>query len=147
MGVIFEESNEIVETERIEELTISVDPDLEELINVEEGIHVTVGAMINEEEIEPVDFTIGTSEPIPVPPATTENSIFRLGKTDDENDTILGFSEAILKEPEKLRSYNSLDFSKFSKENGIKYVNGDCKFNVDTEVLDKGGKPKKVFDI
>jgi hypothetical protein len=45
-----------------------------------------------------------------------------------ELDTVKGFSQEVITNPEKLSKFNILDFSD-TMDNTIKYVDGNCNFD------------------
>jgi hypothetical protein len=70
--------------------------------------------------------------------------IFNFTSTNTPGDTITGFSDKVKNDPSILvKNYNGLDFSGQEK---VKYISGDCQFNVDT-VVENDDVPKKIFDL
>jgi hypothetical protein len=75
------------------------------------------------EQTKDIQIVAGILEPIDV---TIDDGIFDLGTTNEENDTILGFSNSILENPTPLKGFTALDFSAMD---GIKYIGKNCKFS------------------
>jgi hypothetical protein len=105
---------------------------------------IVVTAASGGDTISTIDISVGTLEAKCIPTEAISN-IFELGNYGEgTNNMIMGFKDEVIADPTLLKYYNSLDFSEMD---GIEYVDGDCKFNVDTALLDGESNPKKVFDV
>jgi hypothetical protein len=72
-----------------------------------------------------LDLVIGYSAAITPIPVT--DAFFKFTTTKVTNDTLLGFSDAVIANPDLLVNYNSLDFS----GSVVKYMDGNAEFNDD----------------
>jgi hypothetical protein len=104
---------------------------------------ITVVAKSGEDILDEIDLFVGSVEPLDVPLNSTD--IFTFTMTNNPGDTITGFSDKVKNDPSILvKNYNGLDFSGQEK---VKYISGDCQFNVDTTLAHQSGEHKKIFEL